>query len=134
MDKEVNRSFPHASETFKRLNPHLFGGIRSSVSKPDSGRLPKVSCGEEEGKASVAKRCAELKSRAPLARISLVSLRHRELDSGNIEASFKFIQDCVADELLPGLPPGRADEFFRWEYGQCLTRGTERTVVVIEPL
>lgn len=69
--------------------------------------------------------------KGPLARVCLLALRHRLLDSGNLEYSFKFLQDCVADTILPGLAPGRADAFFEWTYLQAVTRGPELTIVVI---
>lgn len=64
--------------------------------------------------------------------ISLVAVRNRGLDSDNLAASFKFLRDAIADSLIPGLPPGRADAYFRWEYGQVETRGQEGTIVKIE--
>ena len=73
-------------------------------------------------------------SRGKLARVTLIALRHRELDDDNLAASYKFLRDAISDSLRPGMAAGRADSLFLWEYGQCRTRGTERTVVVIETL
>lgn len=44
----------------------------------------------------------------------------RLLDSDNLQSSFKAIRDQVADQIIPGLPPGRADGDPRieWQYDQ----------------
>jgi hypothetical protein len=56
------------------------------------------------------------------------------LDSDNLAASCKFIQVCVADTIIPGLAPGRADAYFDWEYAQHMTRGSQLTIVLIQPI
>ena len=44
----------------------------------------------------------------------------RTLDSDNLPVSMKHIRDQIADLLIPGLAPGRADgsDQFTWEYAQ----------------
>lgn len=39
------------------------------------------------------------------------SIRPREYDYSNLVASCKFLEDCIADHLKPGLAPGRADGY-----------------------
>lgn len=70
--------------------------------------------------------------KGPLARMCLLALRHRALDADNLAASFKFLTDAIADTILPGLAPGRADAFFEWEYLQAVTRGPQCVVVLIQ--
>jgi hypothetical protein len=53
--------------------------------------------------------------------IKLVRLANRELDEeDNLRMAFKYVKDYIADELIPGLAPGRADgdKRIKWEYGQ----------------
>lgn len=52
-------------------------------------------------------------------------IRHgkRILDSDNLPVSLKWVRDAVAACLIPGLPPGRADNDPRitWEYDQVVS-------------
>lgn len=52
--------------------------------------------------------------------ITLVRIGKRKLDSDNLPVSMKYIRDAIADCLIPGLPPGRADGDMRlsWQYDQ----------------
>lgn len=44
----------------------------------------------------------------------------RLLDFDNMVTCFKSVRDQVADEIIPGLPPGKADgdPRIKWEYDQ----------------
>lgn len=127
--------FPHASESFRKLNPHIFGvvPVPASITQPNLRESPGDTSGKATGKRGVGQDAAPAKRRRKVGRIHLTAYRHRLLDDDhNLSYSFKFIQDAVADTLLPGLPPGRADSHFRWEYGQVETRGEQGTIVKIE--
>lgn len=40
----------------------------------------------------------------------------KHMDDDNLPGSFKHVRDAIADWLKPGLAPGRADNFFKWEH------------------
>ena len=128
-----SQPFPNASETFKRLNPHLFGvgAVPAAKSEQNSRPLRAVPAGEGAGKRSVEEIVPRTGKPRPVARITLIACRNRELDDDNLTASLKFLRDAIADSLLPGMYAGRADAFFTWEYGQVETRGREGTIVKI---
>lgn len=52
--------------------------------------------------------------------IRLTRIAPHQLDDDNLTASFKHLRDAVADQLIPGLQPGRADGDSRisWKYAQ----------------
>lgn len=52
--------------------------------------------------------------------VLLIRLSPRQLDSDNLQGAFKYIRDAVADYLIPGLRPGRADgdDRIQWSYQQ----------------
>lgn len=52
--------------------------------------------------------------------ITLTRCSRRSLDSDNLPTSLKYIRDAIADKLIPGLAPGRADNDPRltWVYKQ----------------
>jgi hypothetical protein len=52
--------------------------------------------------------------------ITFTRLAPRTLDYDNLVAAFKGARDTVADILIPGLAPGRADDSdqIEFEYGQ----------------
>ncbi len=53
--------------------------------------------------------------------VKLIRIAPRKLDDDdNLRTAFKAIKDCIADYLIPGLAPGRADgdERIKWEYHQ----------------
>lgn len=52
--------------------------------------------------------------------VTLTRVAPRMLDDDNLRGAFKYVRDYVADKLVPGLQPGRADDDCRitWEYGQ----------------
>ena len=129
-----SQPFPNASETFKRLNPHIFGVGAVSATKPEQNprTLHAVPAGEGAGKRSVEEIVPRTGKPRPVARITLIACRNRELDDDNLTASLKFLRDAVADSLLPGMHAGRADAFFVWECSQVETRGREGTIIKIE--
>lgn len=52
--------------------------------------------------------------------VTLTRIAPREFDYDNLVSSFKNTRDTIADWLIPGLAPGRADGDKRitWEYKQ----------------
>ncbi|MDC7243634.1 MAG: hypothetical protein PQJ44_06835 [Sphaerochaetaceae bacterium] len=52
--------------------------------------------------------------------VSLTRIAPRTLDSDNLQFSFKYVRDFIADQLIPGKSAGRADDDDRifWEYDQ----------------
>lgn len=52
--------------------------------------------------------------------ITLVRCGKRELDDDNLMGALKYVRDAIADYLIPGLAPGRADDDRRihWKYAQ----------------
>lgn len=53
--------------------------------------------------------------------IKLIRVSKRELDEDdNLRGAFKWVKDAIADQLIPGKRPGRADDDKRikWEYAQ----------------
>ena len=53
-------------------------------------------------------------------KVTLISISEREKDFDNFVYSMKFFRDAIADLILPGMPPGRADGDKRitWDYKQ----------------
>lgn len=61
-------------------------------------------------------------------RIAIIAHRHRLIDSGNLVASFKAVQDAIAAWF-------RVDDYdsrVKWEYSQIRTAGQEGLSVKIE--
>lgn len=58
-----------------------------------------------------------MKLQIPLS-LTLVRIAARPLDDDNLTMAFKFIRDTLADWIIPGLAPGRADAFIEWKYDQ----------------
>ena len=52
--------------------------------------------------------------------ITLTRIGKKKLDSDNLPVSMKWIRDTIADQLIPGLACGRADDDPRlsWKYAQ----------------
>ena len=64
----------------------------------------------------------------PPCRVTLTRIAPRDLDEhDNLPAAFKTIIDAIADRLVPGLAPGRADGDKRitWEFAQ--RKGSPKT-------
>ena len=64
--------------------------------------------------------------------ITLTRIGKRKLDSDNLPISMKWIRDAIADNIFPGLPPGRADDDERlvWKYDQKITKIRELGVII----
>lgn len=110
-------NFPHASETFRKLNPHLFGVARLPVAQPQSRRrrgAQGAAAVEEVGPCRVV--------------VSLVSFRRVALDDDNLNGGFKWLRDAIARSL--GLDD--ADPRLRFECAQVITKGQTGTAVKIE--
>jgi hypothetical protein len=56
--------------------------------------------------------------------IVLTRIGKKKLDSDNLPMSMKWVRDAVADQLIPGLLPGRADDDSRitWDYAQEIAK------------
>lgn len=52
--------------------------------------------------------------------VNLIRVAPRQFDEDNLYMSFKHIRDWIADRIIPGLAPGRADGDKRitWHYRQ----------------
>lgn len=108
-------NFPNASESFKRLNPHLLGGLPPAQPQRDGQRNPTTSV-------------APQKSCAGRVVVCLVGHRRRILDDDNFVGACKHLRDSIAASL--GLDDG--DPRLRWEYGQHETRAAEGVAVTIQ--
>jgi hypothetical protein len=62
--------------------------------------------------------------------IKLTRLGKKLLDSDNLPVSMKWVRDSIADQLIPGMAAGRADDDSRitWQYSQEIS--SEYFVVV----
>ncbi len=104
----------------KHETPAPVAGLQDTVSEPQS-RTPLV---------AKARRANRRIHRAKV-RVSIISVRHRLLDSDNVVAGAKQARDVIAEML------GCSDDEqsgIEWEYDQILTRGTEGTLLRIEQL
>lgn len=63
-------------------------------------------------------------------KVTLIRIAPRNLDGDNLQGAFKHIRDIIADFLIPGLKPGRADGDPRihWDYEQ--ERGAAREYAI----
>ncbi len=62
---------------------------------------------------------------APPAHIVLTRLSPRTLDSDAIGGALKWVRDALADCIIPGLKPGRADDAkygLTWQTGQEIAK------------
>ena len=63
--------------------------------------------------------------------VKLVRIASRKLDTGdNLNYSFKWIRDSIADLIYPGLKAGRADDtdLIEWQYDQEKGRPKEKAI------
>ncbi len=53
-------------------------------------------------------------------KVKLTRVSPLELDEDNLISAFKHVKDCIADFLIPGKAPGRADSSkeIKWEFDQ----------------
>lgn len=116
----MKSEFPHASETFKKINPAIFGSnppARLHPDKPESnGRGKGEDCGVVEVQKSVS------------YRVTFIVRRPRLLDNGdNDRASLKPLRDRVSSLL--GF---RSDDEpnLGWVYFQIKDRAKSTTVII----
>lgn len=60
-------------------------------------------------------------SAQPPCHIKLTRIAPRRLDDDNNTMALKYVRDAIADQINPGLAPGRADDSchgITWEYDQ----------------
>ena len=111
--------FSHASEAFKRLNPHLcgVGGLRAAQPEPaDARALDGAHAPQQGGAAQVGDRL----------RVAIVVFRRRLVDDDNLVGGCKYLRDAIAASLR------RDDAAIDWEYHQVVTKGKTGTVVRIQ--
>lgn len=110
------------SESFKRLNPHLYPAVGAMVAgqpkQPQVSALEQLIQKRQKGKGSVE------------VVVTLIACRRRELDDDGNVASQKPLRDAIAGSL--GIDD--ADRRIRFEYGQCETRAGKGVIVKIEKL
>ena len=66
--------------------------------------------------------------------ITFIRIATRELDKeDNLPMSIKYIKDAIADLIIPGLAPGRADDSkeITWKYDQRKGKVRENYIEVI---
>lgn len=118
----MKSEFPNASDSFKRLNPHLFGavgGLRNKKPEPNPLRALEQKPKARSGRA-----------RRILFSIEIVSARRRLLDDDNLAAGAKGLRDSVAASC--GIDDN--DPRVEWIYHQIKTRGKPGTIVKIQAL
>lgn len=107
------------SESFKRLNPHLYPLDTMAPTKRERrpvaalDKKPRNVKGSTSGVALI---------------VTLIACRHRILDCDNSIAGFKALRDGIARTF--GIDDG--DPRIRWEYGQQQTNGHPGVIVKIE--
>lgn len=109
----------NASESLKRLNPHLFG-IGSKVEvrqqpKPEAA-LERHVPPKQGGKIRLV--------------VSIIGLRRRILDDDNFTAGNKPLRDAIAATL--GIDDG--DKRIEFQYGQVKVQGEQVTIVKIDAI
>jgi hypothetical protein len=112
----VKPEFEHASETFKKLNPHLFGVCEVEADKSKPASPPALDRRKPKQTRGVG--CV----------VTLVAVVARELDSDNLQGSLKPLRDCIAATI--GADDG--SPWFRWQYTQVVTCGEQGVIVKIE--
>ncbi len=110
-----------ASDSFRRLNPHLFGVGAVAVQEPQRGARREGQPGEL---VSVPARVGY--------RVTLTAYVRRNLDTrDNLRAAMKPLVDRITETL--GFPSDD-NPLLQWEYGQQLTHGGRGVAVRIETL
>jgi hypothetical protein len=70
--------------------------------------------------------------------IILTRISSRKLDDDNLPTAFKWIRDSIADYIIPGLKPGRADDnkgltfVYRQEKGKPKEQAIRIQIVPLE--
>lgn len=111
----MKKEFNHASESFKRLNPHLFvGQLREPKRQPaERGKSPDCQLAESQGSLGW--------------RVRITSFRSKLLDGDNLQTGLKPLRDAIASTLASD----DNERFIAWEYHQCLTLDVRGTLVEI---
>ena len=65
-------------------------------------------------------------------RVTLTRISQRKLDDDNLRFALKYIRDAVADQLHPGLAPGRADDKVDIEWCYAQAKGPKGVKIEIE--
>jgi len=115
-------NFPHASESFRRLNPGLSLGSVATA-KPQSHPGPAL----DQKPQAQESRGAGLCSGSPRYEITLVAATHRRLDGDNIAAGFKPLRDAIARLFKVD----DNDDVVEWQYGQVRCSVEEGTIVMV---
>jgi hypothetical protein len=112
------KEIPHGSESFRKLNPHLYGvgGLEANEPEPTTTQALENDLRE----LTFSKNCVVV--------CTLVAHRKRLLDDDNCVGSLKPLRDGISQSL--GVDDG--DKGFRWQYGQVQTKGRQGVVVTIE--
>lgn len=66
-----------------------------------------------------------------VARVVIISLRHKAVDGDNLAAGAKWLRDAIAKQIGCDDAEGAGIE---WEYGQIITRGEQGVIVRIEAI
>lgn len=112
-------NFPHASPSFKKLNPEYFGaGVArlrpTQPQRPGKRQAPGPHPAQADGPRRVV--------------VGVVVFRRQLLDPDNLIGGCKSFQDAIAATL--GIDDG--DPRIRFEYSKHLTTGKPGTLVRIE--
>lgn len=121
--------FTHASESFKKRNPHLYGRPVGSMetSKPESPALSALDIRKKtqpSGETSMANGVEY--------RVVLVCHVRRVLDDDNLQGACKSLRDSIAETL--GIDDG--DKRISWTYHQIIDRyeGVAVKITAVQPI
>jgi hypothetical protein len=124
-----------SSESFKRLNPQLFGGPALGSLQPDKPKLqqnqgsPLERHKQAQGRTTKSRGNRVRKSNGiPVLTISIIALVRRHFDRDNLGPATKGLRDYVAERMNLD----DSEEWIDWQYGSVLTRGETGIVVRIE--
>lgn len=110
---------PYGSESFRKLNPHLYPLAELDCAKRERNERSE---GENSGVESVSKSVAY--------RITLISIRKRLVDAhDNLRTGHKPLVDRITQWLKFA---SDSDPRLEWNYEQFTTRGRPGTIVLIE--
>lgn len=117
----VQRIRASKSESFRRLNPELFGlgPVDPQVHSKPKGALVSEVSPEPSRKRSLCK--------GHSLTVTLTAYLPRRMDPDNLGTSLKPLQDAISDWLK--LDDG--DPRLRWEYGQVETRGAKGVLIAV---
>lgn len=127
--------FKNASESFKRLNGHLFGlgSLGTFVNEPKQQRALERQTSPNQSRNQSMGRSRGRKSERIL-RITLLRFGKTEWDSDNLIAGLKPLRDTVAQWFFGGTRGQHdGDKKIEWIYGQVKTTGQRGVLVKAEP-